>query len=360
MLVSEAGQPRMTRILPRGNWLDDSGEIVEPDTPGALFDLNVAERRANRLDLARWITSPENPLTARVFVNRLWYLMFGRGLSSSLEDVGHQGQWPSHPELLDWLAVEFMESGWDVKHMLRLMALSNTYRQSSAADAAEFERDPYNTWLTRQNRFRLNAEQIRDAALQISGLLVDDIGSPRSVKPYQPAGYWKHLNFPKREYHADTGREQYRRGVYTYWCRTFPHPSLTTFDAPGREECTAERPRSNTPLQALVLLNDPSYVEAARGFATRMMMEGGSSPNSRIQWAFREALSREPTGAELKILRDVAHHHARRYASAPEAAQSLLNVGQSPTPEGADTAELATWTSVARVILNLHEFITRS
>ena len=360
MLVAEATEPRMVRILPRGNWLDDSGAPVTAATPASLPPLEIDGRRANRLDLAQWIVSPENPLTARVMVKRLWYLTFGQGLSRSLEDVGHQGKWPSHPELLDWLAVEFVESGWNVKHVLKLITMSQTYRQSSRGSPEAREQDPYNEWLTRQNRFRLEAEFIRDTALKLSGLLVDDVGSGRSVKPYQPAGYWKHLNFPKRTYQADGGSNQYRRGLYTYWCRTFPHPSLVTFDAPSREECTAQRPRSNTPLQALVLLNDPTYVEAARAFAQQMLAAPVQSDAERIGWGYRQALSRPPDDAELAIVSGVYQQARQRYTADPEAAGKLLGVGQAPLPEGVDAAQLAAWTSVARVIFNLHETITRN
>jgi hypothetical protein len=251
------------RVLPRGNWLDDSGQVVAPGVPASLNPLTVTERRATRLDLAYWLLEVDNPLTARVFVNRLWKLFFGQGIVTTLEDFGSQGAWPTHPELLDWLAVEFRDSGWNVKHLVKLMVLSRTYRQTSAVPEAVRLRDPFNRWLARQGRFRLDAEMVRDNALAVSGLLVHKVGG-RSVKPYQPAGYWSYLNFPRRDWQKDAGDDQYRRGLYTYWCRTFLHPSLVAFDAPTREECTVERPRSNTPQQALVLLNDPTYVEAAR------------------------------------------------------------------------------------------------
>ena len=262
MLITTAMAPREMRVLPRGNWLDDSGEVVQPAVPHFLKQIET-EGRATRLDLAQWLVAPDNPLVARVFVNRLWKLFFGQGLVRSLDDFGSQGAWPTHPELLDWLAVEFIESGWNVKHMIRLMLMSETYRRSSVPTPELRQTDPLNRWLARQARFRLDAEMVRDNALLVSGLLVDRIGG-NSVKPYQPAGYWKHLNFPKRAWRNDSDGNQYRRGVYTYWCRTFLHPSLLAFDAPSREECCVDRPRSNNPLQALVLLNDPTYVEAAR------------------------------------------------------------------------------------------------
>jgi len=319
----------------------------------------VADRKANRLDLARWIVSRDNPLTARVFVNRLWKIAFGRGIVSSLEDFGTQGVFPTHPQLLDFLAVEFMDSSWDIKHMLKMMVMSSTYRQSSRADEELRRRDPGNLWLARQGRFRLDAEMVRDNALAISGLLSTKIGGP-SVKPYQPAGYWKHLNFPTREYYPDHGADQYRRGLYTYWQRTFLHPSLKAFDAPTREECTVERPRSSTPLQALVLLNDPTYVEAARVLAERMIREGGTTPAERINWAYRRAVSRKAKAEEAKLLIELHARHRADFTKDPQAARKLIGTGERPAPADLDAADLAAWTSVARVILNLHETITRN
>src|SRR5262245_15666522 len=250
-LVSTPVPPRTMRVLPRGNWLDDSGEVVAPAVPASLGGWSVQERRATRLDLAQWLVAPDNPLVARVFVNRLWKLFFGQGIVKTLDDFGAQGAWPSHPELLDWLAVEFRESAWNVKHLVKLMVMSQTYRQSSQAGEAVRQRDPYNELLARQARFRLDAEIVRDNALAVSGLLVHGVGGP-TVKPYQPAGYWALLNFPKREWQNDHGPNLYRRSLYTYWCRTFLHPSLAAFDAPTREECTVERPHSNTRLQGPV------------------------------------------------------------------------------------------------------------
>lgn len=358
-LVSTSGTPRMMRVLPRGNWLDDSGEVVTPATPAFLPPLDVKGRQPNRLDLARWLVAPDHPLVARVFVNRLWKLMFGQGLVRSVDDFGAQGEVPSHPQLLDWLAIEFVERGWDVKHLLRLIATSSAYRQSSVAHRDLRERDPANRWLARQGRFRLDAEMVRDNALAVSGLLADKIGGP-SAKPYQPDGYWQYLNFPKRDYHPDHGADQYRRGLYTYWQRTLPHPSLIAFDAPSREECTADRPRSSTPLQALVLLNDPTYVEAARVLAERILREGGASPGERIGWAFRRVLSRGPRPDEEEVLTSVLHKHLGEFAADAEAARKLVRTGEWPLPKDQNVAELAAWTSVARVLLNLHETITRN
>jgi hypothetical protein len=356
-LISQAGPPRVMRVLRRGNWLDDSGAVVAPDVPASLAPLGVTGRRATRLDLARWLTAPDNPLTARVFVNRLWKQFFGHGLVGTLDDFGAQGAWPTHPELLDWLAVEFRESGWDVKHLVRLMVTSATYRQSSRAPEALRQRDPDNKLLARQGRWRLDAELVRDNALAASGLLVGKVGG-RSVKPYQPAGYWAFLNFPRRQYVPDKGEEQYRRGLYTYVQRAFPHPSLLAFDAPSREECTVERPRSNTPLQALVLLNDPTYVEAARALAAAVLRDGGDDA-ARLRHAYRRALQRPPRPAEVEVLKGLLARHRKQYQADRKAADDLLSVGLAPVPAGVDRAELAAWTSVTRALLNLHETITR-
>ena len=358
-LVSMSGKPRMIRVLPRGNWMDDSGEPLAPAVPRFLPQGGKLDHRPTRLDLANWLTSRDNPLVARVFVNRLWKLFHGQGLVKTLDDFGAQGAWPTHPQLLDWLAVEFIESGWDVKHLVRLMVTSGTYRLSSVAPAAIRNQDPDNKWLARQGRFRLDAEMIRDLALSSSGLLVDKVGGP-SVKPYQPAGYWAYLNFPQREWQADHGEGLYRRSMYTYWCRTFPHPTLRAFDAPTREECCVERPRSNTPLQSLVLLNDPIFVEAARVLAERTLQEGGADTVSRLRFAYRQVLSRSPRPDEERILTDLLGRHQKEFTEDPIATNALLRVGEHKTPKDLSKMELAAWTSVARVILNLHETITRN
>ncbi|QDU97615.1 PSD1 and planctomycete cytochrome C domain-containing protein [Lignipirellula cremea] len=357
ILITQAGAPREMRVLPRGNWLDDSGPVVLPAAPSFLPPLPTAER-ASRLDLAHWLVDGKNPLVARVFVNRLWKIMFGEGLVRTLDDFGSQGAPPTHPELLDLLADDFVRSGWDVKHLLRQIALSKTYRLTSQDTPALRELDPANRWLARQNRYRLDAEMVRDNALAISGLLVDQIGGP-SVKPYQPPGYWSHLNFPKREWQNDQGDNLYRRGLYTYWCRTFLHPSLLAFDAPSREESCVLRNRSNTPQQALVLLNDPTYVEAARVFAERIVSEGGSSPDQRVAYAWRQTLGRNPSPQEQALLVELVEKHRQQYTEDAAAAKALLHVGSRPAPEKVDTPELAAWTSLARVLLNLHETITR-
>lgn len=355
-LVSTAIKPQMIRVLPRGNWLDGSGEVVQPGVPASLPALATGERRANRLDLARWLVA-ENPLTARVFVNRLWALYFGQGIVKTLDDFGAQGAWPTHPELLDWLAVEFKSSGWDVKRMIRLLVTSSTYRQSSATSEGLRQRDPYNLLLARQARFRLDAEMVRDNALAVSGLLTHTIGGP-SVKPYQPAGYWKYLNFPMRDWSKDTGPNQYRRGLYTYWQRSFLHPSLLAFDAPSREECTVERPRSNTPQQALVLLNDPTYVEAARALA-ELVVRSSKTREQRIDAAFRQVLQRTANADEKKLLGELVLRHEKQYTTDVKAAEAYLHVGDRPPPADIASSELAAWANVIRVLLNLHETVTR-
>jgi hypothetical protein len=358
-LVSISGSPRTVRLLPRGDWMNESGPVMQPALPGFLPGPKIEGRRPTRLDLAQWIIARDNPLTARVFVNRLWKQFLGIGISRTLDDLGSQGEWPTSPQLLDWLACEFMESGWNVKHLVRIIVSSQTYRQSSVATAELLARDPENRLMARQGRFRMDAELVRDNALSISGLLVPKIGGP-SVKPYQPPGYWENLNFPTREYVAEVGESQYRRGLYTWWQRSFLHPSLLAFDAPSREECAADRTRANIPQQALVLLNDPTYLEAARALAARILKEGGADVPSRLDWAWRQALGRKPREDEVAAARTVLEKHLTQYTQDPAAAQALLKVGLAPPPQGIAPAELAAWTSVARVLLNLHETITRS
>lgn len=357
-LITESVPPRTVRILPRGNWQDASGEVVQPAVPAFLGKLETPGRRATRLDLANWLVARDNPMVARVFVNRVWKLLFGQGIARTLDDCGTQGARPTHPELLDWLAVEFVESGWNVKRLVKLMVMSRTYRQSSRGTAESLQKDPANLWLARQGRFRLDAELVRDNALAISGLLVPKVGGP-SVKPYQPDGYWDFLNFPKRQYVPDPGENQYRRGLYTYWQRTLFHPSLQAFDAPSREESCPERARSNTPLQALVLLNDPTYVEAARVFAARLLRQGGASDAERVASAMRQALARNPTPDESRILLRLLEKHRQEYRHDEPAARALAQVGFAKAPEDIPPAELAAWTSVARTVLNLHETVTR-
>lgn len=357
-LVTVSTKPRMTRVLARGNWMDESGAEVLPAVPEFLGKVSGEGERKSRLDLANWLVAERNPLTSRVFVNRLWKQFFGTGISKGLDDVGVQGEWPRHPALLDWLALEFVRSGWDVKHMVRTIVLSDTYQQKSHPRTELKDSDPFNRRLARQSSYRLEAELVRDSALSISGLLVEKTGG-ESVNPYQPANYYQHLNFPRREYQPDMGENQWRRGVYTHWQRTFLHPMMKSFDAPSREECTANRPMSNTPLQALVLLNDPTYLECARVFAGRVLTEGGGDFEARLRWAFKEALSREPSAEEITEVRALFDKHLLKFQADTEAAKAYVSVGIAPAISGVDAAEHAAWTSVSRVIFNLHEMIAR-
>ncbi len=357
-MVTAAIEPRPIRLLPRGDWLDDSGPLMTARTPEFLPGI-AAEGRISRLDLARWLTSPEQPQTARVFVNRLWYLLFGKGLSRSLDDFGSQGEVPSHPELLDWLAVEFRERGWDVKHMVKRIVMSSTYRQSSIPSDDHLRLDPQNRLFGRQNRFRLQAEMIRDNALAVSGLLVDRVGGP-SARPYQPAGYYAHLNFPTRSYLPDNDDSQYRRGVYVHWQRQYLHPMLRAFDAPSREECTAERIVSNTPTSALTLLNDPTFLEAARVLAVRVLEQTDRDDDGKLAWLWREVLSREATGEELAVLRRLLEANRTEYTERPETAQAFLDVGLAPRPKDYPLPEVAAWSAVCRALLNLNETISRN
>ena len=355
MLATVSVKPRMTRVLPRGDWMDQTGEIVNPALPTFLSDQKVTTRK----DLAQWIVSRQNPLTARVYVNRLWKMFFGTGISNVLDDIGSQGEWPSHPELLDWLAIEFMESGWDIKYMVKLIVNSKAYRQSSYENEKLRTIDPENRLIARQSSFRIDAEFIRDNALSVSGLLVNKIGGP-SVKPYQPSGYWENLNFPRRTYKADSGQNQYRRGLYTHWQRQFLHPALIAFDAPSREECTANRPRSNTPLAALVMLNDPTQVESARGLAQKILANQSLiDDKSKIQAMVMQVLSRQALDDEITALKSLLKKHKTEFSSNPNAAKELVSVGNLNPPENMKPESLAPWISVGRALLNLHETITR-
>ena len=358
-VVTEAVKPRTIRILARGNWMDESGQVVEPAVPHFLPQPKCEPgQRLTRLDLANWLVSRDNPLTARVFVNRLWKSYFGTGLSKILDDLGTRGDWPHQEHLLDWLAVEFMDSGWDVKHMVRLMVTSSAYRQTSKPSEKLKDLDPYNRFFARQSRWRLEAEIVRDNALAISDLLTTTIGGP-SANPYQPADYYKELNFPKRTYTPDKGPNQYRRGIYTHWQRTFLHPAMAAFDAPTREECTAERNISNTPLQALTLLNDPTYVEASRVFAEHILEQGGADFDQRLHWAYNRALDRSPTPSETNTMKTLFDEQLATFQAKPQAAKELAQVGYAPVPDKLNPSQLAAWTSVGRTLLNLHETIVR-
>jgi hypothetical protein len=361
-MISAAIPPRMIHVLPRGDWLDDSGPVVGPAVPAVLGQLETAQRRPTRLDLARWLTDPEEGiggLTSRVFVNRIWYLLMGRGLAPDLGDLGNRSELPSHPLLLDHLSVDFYQHDWDIKRLVKGIAMSETYQQSSQPTEAAIAADPNNRWFSRQGRYRLPAEMIRDNALAVSGLLMRApmVGHSR---PYQPAGYYRHLNFPTRRYAADKGPAQYRRAVYMHWQRQFLHPMLKAFDAPSREECTAQRLESNTPLAALVLMNDPTFVEAARAMAITILGADGKDDEQRIEAIFRRVLSRVPRQAEMQPVLQFLADCRENYKQNPEMAAKLLTVGMHPVPAEMDKVELASWSDLCRALLNVNESFTRN
>jgi hypothetical protein len=360
MVMQEMDEPRETAILGRGDYRN-RGEVVTPAVPAVLPVLSK-DLPANRLGLAKWLVDPSHPLTARVAVNRQWQMHFGTGIVKTAEDFGSQGEPPTHPQLLDWLATEFIRTGWNVKAMQRLMVTSATYRQSSRVTPELHERDPENRLLARGPRFRLQAEMVRDNALAVSGLLAGKVGGP-GVYPYQPKGLWEEIAYgdvySAQTYKASHGSDLYRRSMYMFWKRTSPPPELITFDAPDREKCTARRAVTNTPLQALVLLNDPTFVEAARALAEKMIREGGADPVKRIRYAFRLATAREPDAKEVQVLRNMGRAETTQYRRSKDAALKLTGVGESKPNTNVDAGELAAWTIVASTILNLDETITR-
>jgi hypothetical protein len=373
MVMQEMPAPRPTYVLKRGEY-DKKGEKVTAGVPAALSAL-PKDAPPNRLGLARWLVDGNHPLTARVIVNRYWQMFFGTGLVKTAEDFGSQGEQPSHPDLIDWLAVEFMtpslaplgtgaKEKWSVRDLVRLIVTSSAYRQSSKVTPALLARDPENRLLARGPRFRLQAEFIRDQALAISGLLNREIGG-FSVSPYQPKGLWQELasrgdskNWSAQFFVQSHGKDLYRRSMYTFWKRTSPPPQLVTFDAPDRETCTVRRGRTNTPLQALVLMNDPTYVEASRKFAERLLKEA-TTTDERLTLGFRLAVARSPGARELGLLRQVLEKQTAKYQGAPKAALALLAIGESGRDERLPPAELAAWTIVASVILNLDETVTK-
>ncbi len=361
LVIEERDTPAHTYVLKRGQY-DLKGEEVLPGTPSRLPDLDApAERRANRLDLARWLVDPAHPLTARVAVNRIWQELFGAGIVRTTEDFGIQGARPTHPELLDWLALDFIEHGWDVKRLVRELVTSATYRQSSTVTSDKRVADPRNRWLGRAPRYRLDAERIRDSALAIGGLLVEHIGGP-SVRPYQPDGLWEPLAYTGSntgKFERDDGDAHYRRSLYTFWKRTSPPPTMTLFDAPTRESCKLRRERTNTPLQALALLNDEQFVEAARGLATRILSAELASDRERVRFGLRSAVAREPDAEDVRPLLELLEDARAHYANDPDAAAALLAVGASPVAGEFDAAELAAWTVVANLLLNLDEGVTK-
>lgn len=356
-MVSASSEPREVRLLPRGNWLDESGPVVLPRVP-KVFGIAVPseKKRLSRLDLANWLTDPQagGGFTARAMVNRFWYLLFGNGIARVLDDFGGQGEPPSHPELLDNLAIEFLDSGWNVKHMMKLLVMSRTYRQTSLVSDELRDQDPENHFFARQARHQLPAEILRDTVLDIGGMLEKEIGGP-SVRPFQPPGLYRHLNFPTREYEPHTDHRQWRRGLYVHWQRQFLHPMMKAFDAPSREECTAQRPRSNTPLAALVLLNDPSFFAAARALASSTMqgIESESEAPAVIDKMFRRAVSRPADRHEHELLTRLYQSQLVHFQQDSSARQALLEQHDiSP--------QLAAWTAVARAILNMNETICRN
>jgi hypothetical protein len=372
MIMVEMDKPRDTFQLIRGNW-QAKGDKVLPGTPAFLPPLRKANPdRASRLDLAKWLVDPANPLPARVTVNRLWQLVFGTGLVKTANDFGNQGDLPSHPELLDWLAYQFSHGvalpgggrgePWDVKSMMRLLVTSAAYRQSTAVTPHKLEVDPYNRLISRGPRFRLDAEFVRDQALAVSGLLDRRVGGS-SVRPYQPPGLWEAIGFgngfSSQSYTQDHGGDLYRRGIYVYWKRSLPHPSMTTFDAPNREICTVSRPRTSTPLQALVLMNDPQYVEAARALAQRVLREGKGDVAARLDYAFRLVVGRTPNTKERALLKRVFEQQLGHFTGNREAAEKLISVGEGPRMPGVEPGVLAAWTAIGNLLLNLDEVITK-
>ncbi len=360
MVMAEMEKPRETFVLARGDYRNQTDK-VQPGVPAMLPPLPDGAA-LNRLTLARWLVQPDHPLTSRVAVNRFWQMYFGVGIVKTQEDFGVQGEPPANPELLDWLATEFVRTGWDIRALQRLIVTSAAYRQSARVTPALQERDPENRLLARGPRVRLPAEMIRDTALAASGLLNDQIGGP-SVSPYQPKGLWEEMafgdGFSGQAYEQSHGRALYRRGMYTIWKRTVPPASLATFDAPNREKCTARRALTNTPLQALALMNDPTYVEASRALAQRALLEGGPDPASKLTYAFRLATTRKPTGKETKVLRTLLDQRLASFRLNPKTALELLAVGESPRDPALDPVELAAWTTVTSVIFNLDETVNK-
>ena len=359
LVSQEREEPRPAYFLERGEY-DKRKEEVTRKVPASLPPL-PDDAPKNRLGFARWLVDPAHPFTARVTVNRFWQQYFGTGIVKTSEDFGSQGEAPSHPRLLDWLATEFIRSGWDVKHLQKLIVTSGTYRQSSRMTPELDRQDPENRLLARGPRFRMDAEVVRDHALAVSGLLVEKLGG-KSVRPYQPPGLWKAVGYTSSNtanFKQDHGEALLRRSLYTFWKRTSPPPSMQALDAPSRETCTARRSRTNTPLAALVLLNDVQFVEAARHLAERMMTEGGTTVQMRIEFAFRLATGRRPESVETSVLHDLYQMHLQKYRDDKASADQLLHVGESKHNEQLDAGELAAWTIVAQLILNLNETITK-
>lgn len=360
LVMKERAMPRDAYSLKRGQY-DQKGDKVSRVTPAALPPMAEGLPR-NRLGFAKWLIAPEQPLTARVTVNRFWQQVFGTGLVKTSEDFGNQGERPTHPKLLDYLALEFVKSGWDVKHLMKQMVMSATYRQAATVTPAAYRVDPENRWLARGPRFRLDGEVLRDQALQLSGLLVRTVGGP-GVKPPQPAGLWKAVGYSSSNtarFKADKAHEKvHRRSIYTFWKRTAPPPQMTTFDAPSREECRVRRERTNTPLQALLLMNDPQYVEAARAFAGRIIKEGGNGDRARVEWALQSATCQVPQAMDVADVLQFLVAERAAFAADADAAKRLLAIGIANTDGDTTASELAAWTMVANLILNLDAVLTK-
>lgn len=359
MVMKDVASPRMTYVLNRGNYDSPLKERpVEPNTPGVLPSLK-SDAPKNRLGMAKWLIDPSHPLTARVAVNRYWYMLFGKGIVRTIDEFGSQGAWPSHPALLDWLAVDFIENGWDVKRTIKQIVMSNTYCQTSKVTQESLKRDPENLLLARGPRFRLAGEFIRDNALAASGLLVRTIGGP-SVKPYQPDGLWNEVSINTGlRFQQDHGDKVYRRSMYTYWKRSAPAPSLAIFDTPSREKCVVQRSRTNTPLQALVTLNDIQFVEASRALAERAMLAGGRERDEWIRYAFRLATGTRPSEKVMASLRNAFDEELTAFQQDPKRAGQLLKIGESKRHQALDRAIHAAMTIVSSIILNLDQTVTR-
>lgn len=361
--MADLPTPRESFVMVRGQY-DQPGEKVSRGVPSFLPPLPAKpeDREYNRLDLANWLVSGDHPLTARVTVNRFWQQFFGTGIVKSSMDFGSQGEPPVHPELLDWLALQFVEDGWDMKHLVRRIVTSHAYRQSAAVSPALNERDPENRLLARGPRLRLDAEVLRDQALFVSGLLVPTIGG-KGVKPYQPPNIWEPVAFGgsnTMKYVQETGEALYRRSLYTFLKRTAPPPFMSSFDAPNREQSCAVRGRSNTPLQALQLMNDIQHIEAARQFAARILKEGGTTPEERIRWGWRVVTARFPEAEEIETVMNALTQHQNRYDSDPVAAKELIQYGETVADTSVESAELAAYTLVANLLLNLDEVVAKN
>ena len=356
-VVTKSMKPRETRILPRGNWMDKSGKIVQPQVPHFLNQIEKSGR-ANRLDLAKWLCSEDNPLAARAFVNRIWAMYFGKGISQVTEDLGSQGELPVNLELVDFMARYFIDSKWNIKALVKSIVMTKTYQLSTQRSQEMITLDPYNRYQARQSIIRLQAETIRDTALQVSGLLNTEMGG-RNIMPYQPKDYYASMNFNPFRYKSENTDLQYRRAVYMHWQRTFLHPFLKNFDAPEREVGICSRTSSNTPLQALTLLNDPTFIEAAKMFAQKIILEGGQSNTEKLNWAFKEALGRKIASAETAALTKLLASQSTYYKNNKSDAQKLLLIGNKKVNSKIPADKLAAWTQVARTIMNLHEFIVR-